>query len=71
MNEQDDSPAKSPHPAPKGSGSVAHDIIEDFLTQLAAQTEYKEISESLRTAVFGDKKVNEATLRKAILDEDA
>jgi hypothetical protein len=51
-----------------GSGSVAHQIIGDFLSTLERSEGYEEIAEHLKTVIF-DAKPTEATLRVAMFGE--
>lgn len=60
----------SPAPAVShGSGSVAHQIIGEFLAALEAEEGYAEIAKALRPAFF-DGKVTEIGLRLAMFGED-
>jgi hypothetical protein len=52
-----------------GSGSVAHQIIGEFLIVLRQTDEYRQISERLEAVVFGEK-VTESALRTALFGEE-
>jgi hypothetical protein len=56
-------------PTVYGSGSVAHQIIGQFLAKLSEQDGYEEIAGKLRELVF-QSKVSEAALRAAIFGEE-
>lgn len=51
-----------------GNGSVAHQIIGEFIVALEAQPQYTELAERLEKVVF-DGKVNEASLRTALFGD--
>lgn len=51
-----------------GNGSVAHQIIGQFIDALDAQQQYTEVAARLEKVVF-DGKVNEASLRIALFGE--
>ncbi|PKO70701.1 MAG: hypothetical protein CVU22_00955 [Betaproteobacteria bacterium HGW-Betaproteobacteria-16] len=51
-----------------GNGSVAHQIIGEFIEALETQPRYKEVAGRLAKVVF-DGKVNEASLRIALFGE--
>lgn len=59
-------------PKPKatlgGNGSVAHQIIGEFVEALEAQPQYTDVARRLAKVVF-DGKVNEASLRIALFGE--
>lgn len=52
-----------------GSGSVAHQIIGEFLESLEGTEGYADIARNLRKAIF-DKKPTEATLRSALFGDE-
>lgn len=72
-NTNDDvSEANSPSqqkPGVFGSGSVAHQVIGQFLLALRKTEGYEGISDRLSDVVF-DEKVTELKLRKAMLGEE-
>jgi len=72
MDSLDEQPnEKAPaNSAPAGDGSVAHQIIGGFLTDLAQEKGYAEIAKRLEYAIF-KAKPNEQSLRIAILGEDS
>ena len=51
------------------SESVAHHIIEKFVSALAEKSDYAEVAQKLKSVVF-EAKVTEADLRKAMFGED-
>jgi hypothetical protein len=51
-----------------GNGSVAHQIIGEFIEALEAQPQYADVARRLAKVVF-DGKVNEASLRIALFGE--
>lgn len=53
-----------------GSGSVAHQIIGEFLAALNGVDGYTDIAKNLKTAIF-DEKPTEAALRIAMFGEDS
>lgn len=55
--------------ATHGSGSVAHQIIGEFLTDLAKEEGFAQTAEELKKVVFSGK-YNEAQLRTAMFGED-
>lgn len=54
----------------QGNGSVAHNIIDDFLRALAKKEDYGEVAVNLSSAIFAAKPT-EQSLRKAMFGEDA
>jgi hypothetical protein len=52
-----------------GSGSVAHQIIGEFLSALEHYEGYGEIAKNLKTAIF-DGKPTEAAMRTAMFGEE-
>lgn len=59
-------PAEKVH----GNGSVAHQIIGGFLTELAKQEGCADVARRLEAAIF-DSKPTEASLQLAIFGEDS
>lgn len=52
-----------------GSGSVAHQIIGEFLTTLQSKEGYGDIAKNLNVSIF-DEKPTEASLRIAMFGEE-
>lgn len=53
-----------------GSGSVAHQIIGEFLSALEGVEGYSDIAKNLNAAIF-DEKATEAVLRIAMFGEES
>lgn len=54
----------------EGNGSVAHQIIGQFLDTLGKEEGYAQIAARLRASIFADKP-SEAALRAALFGDDA
>jgi len=59
----------APLPPTLGTGSVAHQIIGEFLSQLEQQDGYAPIAKKLRRAAL-DMRPTEISIRKALFDEE-
>jgi hypothetical protein len=57
-------------PAGQVAGTVAEQIVDEFLTQLEALDGYKAVSQRLRQTILVDKKRSEAALRQALFGQD-
>lgn len=56
-------------PVIHGSGSVAHQIIGEFISVLCENDDYREIAQNLKAVIF-DGRPTEAALRAAMFGEE-
>jgi hypothetical protein len=51
--------------------SIAHKILDEFLTELEHQEAYSNIAKDLRATIFSDGGFNESSVRQALFDGNA